>query len=141
MAVITIINQVFKQANGDLHASRGEPVTMDTIAWWRMNCGRVMGIYDGRLIEYERSTLAPLGLVVGGDELIGRKVIVTSRPYVRGELNVVDRALSYAVLCPPPEGGDRVVGRGPQLPRGRQHRSGHGRRRLRGPRRRRASGE
>lgn len=66
---------MFKKANGDLEASRGEVVTMDTIAWWRMNCGRVMGVYDGRLIEYERSTLAPLGLVVGGDELIGRKVI------------------------------------------------------------------
>ena len=70
-----LFNQVFKKANGDLEASRGEVVTMDTIAWWRMNCGRVMGVYDGRLIEYERSTLAPLGLVVGGDELIGRKVI------------------------------------------------------------------
>jgi hypothetical protein len=63
---------------------------MRTIAWWRMNCGRVLGIYDGRLIEYEASTLAPLGLVVGADELIGRKV--SKMAHTR-----TDRLLS---LCP-----------------------------------------
>ena len=48
----------------------------ETIAWWHMSCGRVLGVYDGRLIEYEPSTLAPLGLVVGSDELKGKRVIV-----------------------------------------------------------------
>ncbi|EOD32129.1 hypothetical protein EMIHUDRAFT_449531 [Emiliania huxleyi CCMP1516] len=33
-------------------------------------------VYDGRLIEYDASTLAPLGLVVGADELDGRRVVV-----------------------------------------------------------------
>jgi len=46
------------------------------VAWWRMSCGRVLGMYDGRLIEYDASTLAPLGLVVGADELNGRRVVV-----------------------------------------------------------------
>ena len=46
------------------------------VAWWHMACGRVLGMYDGRLIEYEPSTLAPLGLVVGADELNGRRVVV-----------------------------------------------------------------
>ena len=41
-----------------------------------MSCGRVLGLYDGRLIEYEPSTLAPLGLVVGFDELKGKRVVV-----------------------------------------------------------------
>ena len=41
-----------------------------------MSCGRVLGMYDGRLIEYDPSTLAPLGLVVGADELAGRRVMV-----------------------------------------------------------------
>jgi hypothetical protein len=36
----------------------------------------VLGVYDGRLIEYDPSTLAPLGLVVGQDELAGRRVVV-----------------------------------------------------------------
>jgi len=48
----------------------------ETVAWWKLNCGRVLGVYDGRLIEYDPSTLAPLGLVVGEDELDGRRVIV-----------------------------------------------------------------
>ena len=73
-----------------IEASSGKPVDQTTVSWWRMNCGRVLGIYDGRLIEYEASTLgkkvditawtsyqyqtslthtcpstAPLGLVVG----------------------------------------------------------------------------
>jgi len=55
---------------------RGCKIDGDTVAWWEMSCGRVLGVYDGRLIEYEPSTLAPLGLVVGQDELKGKRVIV-----------------------------------------------------------------
>jgi len=54
----------------------GCSVDGETIAWWHMTCGRVLGVYDGRLIEYEPSTLAPLGLVVGQDELEGKRVVV-----------------------------------------------------------------
>lgn len=53
-----------------------EKVTMETRAWWRMACGRVLGMLDGMLIEYDQSTLAPLGLVVGADELVGTCVSV-----------------------------------------------------------------
>ena len=56
--------------------TRGCSVDGDTVAWWHMSCGRVLGLYDGRLIEYEPSTLAPLGLVVGFDELKGKRVVV-----------------------------------------------------------------
>jgi hypothetical protein len=52
------------------------PVTMDTVAWWRMSCGRVLGMLNGMLVEYDTSTLAPLGLVVGADELIGKRIAV-----------------------------------------------------------------
>jgi hypothetical protein len=48
-----------------------KPVTIETKAWWNMACGRVLGMLNGNLIEYDKSTLAPLGLVVGADELIG----------------------------------------------------------------------
>jgi hypothetical protein len=51
-----------------------DPVTHDTKAWWLMGCGRVLGMLNGMLIEYDRSTLAPLGLVVGADELIGKRI-------------------------------------------------------------------
>jgi Calcineurin-like phosphoesterase len=53
-----------------------QEVTMDTVAWWRMACGRVLGMLNGMLVEYDRSTLAPLGLVVGADELIGKRIAV-----------------------------------------------------------------
>lgn len=46
------------------------------ICWWHMSCGRVLGKHNGMLLEYDASTLAPLGLVVGKDELAGRKVAV-----------------------------------------------------------------
>jgi hypothetical protein len=60
--------------DGRLHVN--EKVTMDTVAWWRMSCGRVLGMLNGMLVEYDPSTLAPLGLVVGADELIGKSIAV-----------------------------------------------------------------
>ena len=35
------------------------------VCWWHMSCGRVLGKHNGMLLEYDPSTLAPLGLVVG----------------------------------------------------------------------------
>jgi len=53
-----------------------DPITKDTKAWWRMEDGRVLGLMDAMLIEYDQSTLAPLGLVVGADELIGKRLAI-----------------------------------------------------------------
>ena len=66
----------YEEGSLDIDPSGGLCVGQDTVAWWHMSCGRVLGMYDGRLIEYEPSTLAPLGLVVGADELNGRRVVV-----------------------------------------------------------------
>ena len=60
----------------DGRLSVNEKVTMDTVAWWRMSCGRVLGLLNGMLVEYDPSTLAPLGLVVGADELLGKNIAV-----------------------------------------------------------------
>merc|ERR1712127_1052979 len=49
-------------------------IDMDTVAWWYMSCGRALGMLNGNLIEYDSSTLAPLGLVVGADELVGKRI-------------------------------------------------------------------
>ena len=38
--------------------------------------GAVLGVHDGMIIEYDASTLAPLGMVVSKDELAGRKAAV-----------------------------------------------------------------
>lgn len=53
--------------NEDGTLTVNEKVTMDTVAWWRMACGRTLGMLKGMLVEYDSSTLAPLGLVVGAD--------------------------------------------------------------------------
>lgn len=47
-----------------------------TVCWWHMACGRVLGVHNGMVLEYDPSTLAPLGLVIGKDELNGRKLAV-----------------------------------------------------------------
>jgi len=61
---------------GDLDEELPEKCGEESPAWWYMDCGRVLGISQGMLIEYDPSTLAPLGLVVGADELKGKKVTV-----------------------------------------------------------------
>lgn len=48
----------------------------ETVCWWHMSTGQVLGVHNGMVLEYDPSTLAPLGLVVGKDELSGRKVAV-----------------------------------------------------------------
>ena len=47
-----------------------------TVCWWHMADGAVLGVHDGMVIEYDPTTLAPLGMVVSKDELAGRKVAV-----------------------------------------------------------------
>lgn len=53
-----------------------EPVTMDTRVWWRLSSGRVLGVMNSMLLEYDSSTLAPLGLVLSGAELLGKVITV-----------------------------------------------------------------
>ena len=52
------------------------PVSMDTRLWWRLSSGRVLGVLNGMLLEYDSSTLAPLGLVLPADELVGKYIAV-----------------------------------------------------------------
>mmetsp|Transcript_5592 Transcript_5592/g.9521 ORF Transcript_5592/g.9521 Transcript_5592/m.9521 type:complete len:581 (+) Transcript_5592:60-1802(+) len=63
----------FKTYNSDMNIDPFD-IEMDTVAWWYMSCGRALGMLNGNLIEYDSSTLAPLGLVVGADELVGKKI-------------------------------------------------------------------
>jgi hypothetical protein len=64
-----------------------EAVTQETVAWWYLSCGRVLGMLNGMLVEYDPSTLAPLGLVVGADELIGKRVAVIDSGVVECEIS------------------------------------------------------
>ena len=67
-------NLVRYDVNDEIHIDT--PITYESKAWWYMACGRVLGLLNGMMIEYDRSTLAPLGLVVGADELIGKRIAV-----------------------------------------------------------------
>ena len=80
--------------DGYLDATESTCVDGQTIAWWKLSCGRVLGVYDGRLIEYDLSTLAPLGLVVGQDELAGRRIVVvpTARSRARSRPTAAARS-------------------------------------------------
>jgi len=60
-------------ANGNILDDAGAD---GVVCWWNMKCGRVLGVHEGMVVEYDRSTLAPLGLVIAADELRGRKVAV-----------------------------------------------------------------
>ena len=51
-----------------------DPITEETVAWWKLSCGRVLGVVNGMMLEFDKSTLAPLGLVVSGDMLLGKQV-------------------------------------------------------------------
>jgi len=53
----------------------------DTVCWWHMKDGAVLGVHNGMIIEYDESTLAPLGMVVSRDELQGRRVAVVDNGY------------------------------------------------------------
>jgi len=61
----------------------------DVQCWWHMACGRVLGVHDGLMLEYDESTLAPLGLVLSRDELLGKQVVVVD---VDSEDGAVDGA-------------------------------------------------
>ena len=47
-----------------------------SVCWWHMKCGSVLGLHEGQLIEYDASTLSPLGLVVDKKTLRDREVLV-----------------------------------------------------------------
>ena len=49
---------------------------MDTCIWWRLSSGRVLGVLNGMLLEYDKSTMAPLGLVLSQEELLGNVIAV-----------------------------------------------------------------
>lgn len=53
-----------------------DPITDETVAWWKLSCGRVLGVVNGMMLEFDKSTLAPLGLVVSGDMLLGKQVAI-----------------------------------------------------------------
>ena len=80
----------------DLCMINDEPVTMDTCVWWRLSSGRVLGVLNGMLLEYDSSTLAPLGLVLPADELLGKKIVVVDSGIEECYVNFDDEGMEGA---------------------------------------------
>ena len=48
----------------------------NSVCWWHMSDGKVLGVHNGMVLEYDHLTLAPLGLVVCRNELKGRYLAI-----------------------------------------------------------------
>ena len=59
----------------DLDGSIGD-ASSDKVCWWHMADGKVLGLHRGQLVEYDATTLAPLGVVVLEEQLKNREVMV-----------------------------------------------------------------
>ena len=46
------------------------------VCWWHMNDGKVLGVHENQIVEYDEQTLSPLGIVVTKKELKKREVLV-----------------------------------------------------------------
>jgi len=86
-----------------------DSVTKETTKWWYMDCGRVLGLLNGMLIEYDPSTLAPLGLVVGADELVGKQIGVIDSGLDEESCAVSDEKGMEGADCSEAEGREQAV--------------------------------
>ncbi len=50
--------------------------SLDKVCWWHMNDGKVLGVHENQIVEYDEETLSPLGIVVSRKELKNREVLV-----------------------------------------------------------------
>lgn len=48
----------------------------EKVCWWHMDDGRVLGVHEGQIVEYDDETLSPLGIVVSKKELKDREVLI-----------------------------------------------------------------
>ncbi|KAL7571978.1 hypothetical protein ACA910_001637 [Epithemia clementina (nom. ined.)] len=52
--------------------------TDSIVCWWHMKDGRVLGLHQGQLVEYDAETLSPLGIVLNHNDLKSRRSSVSS---------------------------------------------------------------
>jgi len=74
----------------DLDGSIGDTFA-GKVCWWHMADGKVLGLHQGQVVEYDAETLAPLGVVLTEEELNNREVLVVQN---RTTLALVDEATS-----------------------------------------------
>ncbi len=77
-----------------------EPSTK--VCWWHMADGKVLGLHQGQLVEYDAETLSPLGVVVTEKQLGNREILVVQD---RTTLVLVDdKAQKVEVIHPNSDG-------------------------------------
>ena len=77
----------------------------DPVSWWYMKDGAVLGGHNGMIIEYDPSTLAPLGMVVSRDELENRRVAIIDDEYGGDALCLFDDDSGDVTVVQPNEDG------------------------------------
>jgi len=77
----------------------------DAVCWWNMKDGAVLGGHNGMIIEYDPSTLAPLGMVVSRDELENRRVAVIDDGWGTDALVLYDDDSNDITVVQPNEDG------------------------------------
>jgi len=75
------------------------------VCWWNMKDGAVLGVHNGMIIEYDSSTLAPLGMVVSRDELKDRRVAVIDDEWGGSALILYDDHSNDVTVVQPNEDG------------------------------------
>lgn len=92
---------------GDIVNANGEDLS-EIVCWWHMRSSgkeHVLGVHNGMIIEYDPSTLAPLGMVVSKDELKDRKVAVIDDGYGGDTLILYEDGKPQATVVQPNEDG------------------------------------
>jgi len=77
----------------------------ESVCWWHMKDGAVLGVHNGMVIEYDPGTLAPLGMVVSRDEMIDRKVAVIDDEWGGSALVLYNEDSNEVTVVQPNEDG------------------------------------
>ena len=72
------------------------------VCWWHMADGKVIGLHQGQVVEYDSETLSPLGIVVDKKKLGNREVVVVEKGTA---LVLVDSATKDIEVVHPNEDG------------------------------------
>mmetsp|Transcript_35445 Transcript_35445/g.66818 ORF Transcript_35445/g.66818 Transcript_35445/m.66818 type:complete len:595 (+) Transcript_35445:79-1863(+) len=78
---------------------------LEQVCWWHMKDGTTLGVHNGMIIEYDPSTLAPLGMVVSRDELKNRRVAVIDDEFGGNALVLYDDDTNKVTVVQPNEDG------------------------------------
>merc|ERR1719245_2028405 len=77
----------------------------ERVCWWHMKDGAVLGVHNGMIIEYDATTLAPLGMVVSRDELQNRRVAVIDDEWGGSALVLYEDETDDVTVVQPNEDG------------------------------------